>query len=93
LADYAICAESRVDAPGVYVNGAKICSIGLRIRRRCSYHGLALNVAMDLEPFTRINPCGFQHLHMTQIKDFYSQVKFAEVEEKMVWYLQENLFG
>jgi len=69
--DYAaglgISAECRANAPGVYVNGAKLASVGLRIRRNGSYHGLALNVAMDLEPFSRINPCGYAGLAMTQL--------------------------
>lgn len=67
LADYGICGEARPRAPGVYVDGCKIASIGLRVRRRCSYHGLSVNVSMDLEPFQRINPCGYQGLRMTQL--------------------------
>lgn len=69
LARYGIEAAGREDAPGVYVAGDKIASLGLRIRRGCSYHGLALNVAMDLEPFRRIHPCGFEGLRVTQIAD------------------------
>ena len=69
LAEWGITASGRRDAPGVYVAGSKIASIGLRIRRSCSYHGLALNVAMDLEPFSRINPCGYAGLTMTQVRD------------------------
>jgi lipoyl(octanoyl) transferase len=67
LAEYGIAALSRPDAPGVYVSGAKIASLGLRVRRGCSYHGLALNVAMDLEPFSRINPCGYAGLAVTSM--------------------------
>ncbi len=67
VAAYGISAVGNREAPGVYVDGAKLASIGLRIRRNCSYHGLALNVAMDLEPFQRINPCGFQGLAVTQL--------------------------
>ncbi len=67
LARYGICALARPQAPGVYVAGAKIASLGLRIRRHCSYHGLALNVNMDLEPFGRINPCGFPGIAVTQV--------------------------
>ena len=67
LQSYGIQAAARCEAPGVYVNNAKICSIGLRIRRGCSYHGLALNVTMDLAPFSRINPCGYRGLVMTQL--------------------------
>ncbi|MEP1469612.1 MAG: lipoyl(octanoyl) transferase LipB [Halieaceae bacterium] len=67
LADYRIEAAARADAPGVYVAGSKIASLGLRVRRGCSYHGLALNVDMDLEPFQRINPCGFEGLEVTSM--------------------------
>lgn len=66
LADAHIQAVAKPDAPGVYVNGAKIASLGLRVRRGCSFHGLALNVNMDLEPFLHINPCGYAGLAMTQ---------------------------
>lgn len=67
VAGYGITAVGNRDAPGVYVDGRKLASIGLRIRRNCSYHGLALNVDMDLEPFHRINPCGFRGLELTQL--------------------------
>lgn len=66
LAFFNIEAYPKADAPGVYVNGKKICSLGLRIRKGCSLHGLALNIDMDLEPFLRINPCGYAGLQMTQ---------------------------
>jgi len=69
LANYQIDAQPRADAPGVYVGDAKICSLGLRIRRGASFHGLALNVSMDLEPFQRINPCGYAGMKVTQIVD------------------------
>lgn len=69
LASAGIEAEARSDAPGVYVDGAKVASLGLRVRRGCSYHGLALNVDMDLAPFARINPCGFQDLPVTRLAD------------------------
>jgi lipoyl(octanoyl) transferase len=68
VAEHAIEASGRRDAPGVYVDGKKLASIGLRIRRGSSYHGLALNVAMDLEPFQRINPCGFAGLQVTDLR-------------------------
>ena len=67
LARYAIAAAPDPAAPGVYVEGAKIASLGLRVRRGCSYHGLSLNVDMDLEPFGRINPCGYQGLEVTSM--------------------------
>jgi lipoyl(octanoyl) transferase len=69
LAEHGITALARPDAPGVYVNDAKIASLGLRVRHGRSYHGLALNVAMDLSPFARINPCGYQGLAVTQLAD------------------------
>jgi lipoyl(octanoyl) transferase len=69
VAQWGVTATGKRDAPGVYVDSRKLASIGLRIRRGCSYHGLALNVAMDLEPFGRINPCGFRGLQVTQLRD------------------------
>jgi len=70
LQGYHITAQGRPGAPGVYVGAAKIAALGLRIRKGCCYHGLSLNVDMDLEPFTRINPCGYQGLAVTQLLDF-----------------------
>lgn len=70
LNDYHILSHGKPDAPGVYTEtGAKICSLGLRVKRGCSYHGLALNINMDLSPFQRINPCGFEQLTVTQSLD------------------------
>lgn len=68
VAQWGVSAIGRRDAPGIYVDGRKLASIGLRIRRGCSYHGLALNVAMDLEPFQRINPCGFRGLEVVDLQ-------------------------
>jgi len=73
LNEFNIDAVADPDAPGVYVGGAKIGSVGLRIRKGCSYHGLSLNVDMDLEPFSRINPCGYKGLKVTQLKDLTSE--------------------
>ena len=69
LGEFGITASSKAKAPGVYVNDAKIAALGLRIRKGWSYHGLSLNVQMDLEPFSRINPCGYENLAVTQIAD------------------------
>jgi len=69
LAAFNVPANARADAPGVYVDGRKIAALGLRVRRGCTYHGLALNVDMDLAPFARINPCGYAGLEVTQLKD------------------------
>lgn len=69
VTSYGIEAYPRRDAPGVYVAGRKLAAIGLRVRRGCSYHGMAVNVSMDLEPFSRIDPCGFVNLEVTQVSD------------------------
>ncbi|MGI9343670.1 MAG: lipoyl(octanoyl) transferase LipB [Gammaproteobacteria bacterium] len=81
VADFGIEAAARCDAPGVYVDGAKLASIGLRIRRGCSYHGLSLNVNMDTEPFKRINPCGFDDLTVTQLADLGAPTDLGEISE------------
>lgn len=92
LTQLSVIAESQCAAPGVYVNGAKICSIGLRVRKGCSYHGIALNVDMDLTPFTYINPCGYQNIQMTQIKTFVPDVSFVTIQHKLINAFIEN-FG
>ena len=85
LAVYDIEAYPKPDAPGVYVAGNKIASLGLRVRRGCSFHGLALNVDMDLAPFLRINPCGYQGLAMTQMRDLLtSPPTLAQVQGQLV---------
>lgn len=90
LSDYDIKAHGKRDAPGVYVNEAKICSIGLRLKRNCAYHGIALNVNMDLEPFSRINPCGFAKLPMTQIADFTFPIKIDSISSKLYKKIKQN---
>jgi lipoyl(octanoyl) transferase len=67
VAGYGVAANARRDAPGVYVAGAKLAAVGLRVKRHCSYHGLAVNVAMDLTPFNGIDPCGYRDLPVTQL--------------------------
>ena len=91
LASYGVTAVAKPDAPGVYVNGAKIASLGLRIRHGCSFHGLALNVDMDLEPFRRINPCGYAGLAMTQLRDHTGPIEFAEVSARLRAQLVKHL--
>ena len=91
LADYSIEAKARCDAPGVYVNQKKICSVGLRIRRGCSYHGLAFNVAMDLEPFSRINPCGYAELEMTQLSELAGPQSIPAIGNQLIEHLIANL--
>jgi lipoyl(octanoyl) transferase len=80
LAELGIAAATRPRAPGVYVDDAKIASLGLRIRRGRSYHGLAVNVAMDLAPFARINPCGYAGLRMTQVVDLLPAARTPGLE-------------
>lgn len=91
LAEYGVEAHARADAPGVYVGAAKIASLGLRIRHGRSFHGLALNVDMDLEPFRRINPCGYSGLAMTQLRDLVGPIDFAEVRERLQRQLVQQL--
>lgn len=87
LSDYGIIAQSRCDAPGVYIGDDKICSLGLRVRRGRCYHGLALNVDMDLSPFSGINPCGYENLTMTQLRDHVDSVDFESVKCGLVGHL------
>ena len=91
LADYGVESCARADAPGVYVNNAKIAALGLRVRKGRSFHGLALNVDMNLEPFNRINPCGYAGLEITQLKNFVADVDVGEVSEKLQRLLLKNL--
>ncbi len=84
LAGYGVEALARPDAPGVYVEGAKIASLGLRIRNGRSFHGLALNVDMDLEPFRRINPCGYAGMRMTQLAELIAgPVELTDVSDRL----------
>lgn len=92
LADYGIDSAPKPDAPGVYVEGRKIASLGLRVRKGCSFHGLALNVDMDLSPFSRINPCGYQGLAMTQIADLLPEPPaLEEVEARLMAHFARKL--
>ena len=84
LAAHGIVAQARPDAPGVYLEGAKVASLGLRIRQGRSYHGLSLNVAMDLEPFSRINPCGYPGLRVTQLRDFGVELTLEAAAEALL---------
>jgi lipoyl(octanoyl) transferase len=91
VAQWGIAARGDRDAPGVYVGDRKLASIGLRIKRGRSYHGLALNVAMDLEPFRRINPCGHAGLQMTQLSDLGGPTDLVEVAALLAPHLVETL--
>jgi lipoyl(octanoyl) transferase len=83
LAEYNITAHGRVEAPGVYVGDAKIAALGLKIRNGCCYHGLSLNVDMDLTPFSYINPCGFQGLRVTQFRDLSIHNSISTIEKQL----------
>ena len=92
LAEQGVTAAAKADAPGVYVDGAKIASLGLRIRNGRSFHGLALNVDMDLQPFRRINPCGYAGLAMTQLRDLIAEpVELEEVAHSLRDRLADHL--
>ncbi len=91
LAGYGIAAERREKAPGVYVNGAKIAALGLRIKNGCCYHGLALNVDMDLSPYQAINPCGYAGLAVTQIRDLGIAGGLDLLGERLIGHLAEQL--
>jgi lipoyl(octanoyl) transferase len=90
-AGYGIEAASRADAPGVYVADDKLASVGLRIRRGCSFHGMALNVAIDLEPFSRINPCGYAELNMTDLSRLGGDDRLETVWPKLLPHFLHHL--
>ena len=91
LASFDIVGNRQTGAPGVYVEGRKIAALGLRIKRGCSYHGLSLNVDMNLNPFYAINPCGYPGMQVTQTKDLGVQDNIAALGEQLVSTLQRNL--
>lgn len=91
LADYQVRAVAKNDAPGVYVDDRKIASLGLRLKNNCCYHGLSLNVDMDLSPFETIDPCGYAGLQMTQTKDFGITQSAQELGKQLLQKLSENL--
>jgi lipoyl(octanoyl) transferase len=88
-----IVARTRTGAPGVYVGDAKIAALGLRIRRGCSYHGLSLNVSMDLEPFSRINPCGFKGMEVTQVIDHVQDISAPDLTVTLEKLLLQELIS
>ncbi|MEE2022761.1 lipoyl(octanoyl) transferase LipB [Alkalimonas mucilaginosa] len=90
LASFQIQAYAKPDAPGVYVDNKKIASLGLRIRKGCSFHGLALNVDMDLSPFSRINPCGYAGMEMIQCRDF-GPMTINTIEQQLIQQFSQKL--
>jgi lipoyl(octanoyl) transferase len=98
LSDYGISAEARADAPGVYVNGEKIAALGLRLKNGYCYHGLSLNVRMDLSPFDAIDPCGYQGLKVTDlhtlgISNLDNKANYDKLGARLLDILQEELHG
>ncbi|MFL2538384.1 MAG: lipoyl(octanoyl) transferase LipB [Candidatus Rariloculaceae bacterium] len=88
---YGIEAQGRRDAPGVYVGDKKLAAIGLRVRRHCTYHGLAVNVNMDLTPYERINPCGFEGLEVVQLSDLCHGIDISRVRKDLEMMLRASL--
>lgn len=91
LDDYGLESAARADAPGVYIGDAKIAALGLRIRKGCCYHGLSLNLDMDLTPFSRINPCGFENLQVTQMSDFGINLDLQQAGRELSGHIISNL--
>ncbi len=91
VASYGVEAHGRRDAPGVYVAERKLAALGIRVRRRCAYHGIAINVAMDLGPFRRINPCGYAELEVTQLSDVCAVNDVASVARDLGPHLAKRL--
>jgi lipoyl(octanoyl) transferase len=91
LAGYGVTAERREGAPGVYVGGAKIAALGLKVKNGCCYHGIALNVAMDLSPFAAINPCGYAGMAVKQLSAFDSTANVDSVGEYLIAQLRQHL--
>ena len=91
LQSFAIEARRQPGAPGVYVAGEKIAALGVRVRKGATYHGLSLNVAMDLTPFSGINPCGYAGLGCTQLARFVAGISLAEVKRQLPAYLIKHL--
>jgi lipoyl(octanoyl) transferase len=90
LSHYGVEGQRVAGAPGIYIDGNKVASLGLRVRRGCTFHGLAFNIDMDLEPFHRINPCGYAGLQVTQLSDL-AVVTFDQAEQQLVENLAQQL--
>lgn len=91
LRQYGVAAAARKEAPGVYVDGAKVAALGLRVSQGCSYHGLALNVDMDLAPFQWINPCGYKELQVTQLRDLGVDAPLPVIKNELLNILASNM--
>ncbi|WP_198263169.1 lipoyl(octanoyl) transferase LipB [sulfur-oxidizing endosymbiont of Gigantopelta aegis] len=91
LQEYQLQAQAKSDAPGVYIGDAKIAALGLRIKKGCSFHGLSLNLNMDLIPFQQINPCGYKGLEVVQLSDYIEDVDSVQVQQQLIFHLAKNL--
>lgn len=91
LAEYGIRAYGKVDAPGVYVDEAKIASIGLRVKHGCTYHGVSLNIDMDMAPFNWINPCGYANMRMIQLRELGVSDRFEDISERFLAHLHHTI--
>jgi len=91
LQDYGLNTSLKATAPGVYIDNKKIAQLGLRVKKYCTYHGLSLNIDMDLQPFQGINPCGYQNLEVVQLIDYAGPVSKTEIKEKLTHYVLEHL--
>lgn len=91
LNEYQLQAYAKKEAPGVYINGAKIAALGLRIKKGCSFHGLSLNVSMNLTPFKQINPCGYKNLEVIQLSDYIEEIQLSQVQQKLASQLAKNI--
>jgi lipoyl(octanoyl) transferase len=92
LTSYQINSFSKKEAPGVYTEHGKIAALGLRIRKSCSFHGLSLNIKMQLEPYTRINPCGYKDLSIVQLADYYPQITLPHSIFQLEHYLIQEIY-
>jgi len=93
LSQYGIASQAKADAPGVYVEDKKIGSVGLRIKKGCSYHGLSLNNKMDLSPFANINPCGYAGLEVTQLADLGVDILTNELAVPVIHHIEKTLYA
>ena len=91
LNEYQLSASAKKDAPGVYIGNAKIAALGLRIKKGCSFHGLSLNLNMDLTPFKQINPCGYKNLEVVQLSDYIEDIELSKVQQQLTFHLSKNL--
>ncbi len=91
LQSFSVTAFAKADAPGVYVDQSKIASLGLRVRRGCTFHGFALNLDVDMEPFLRINPCGYAGMQMSNLADFVSNLDHSLVRQRLCDYMVEKI--